>query len=61
MSARELRFGMQDVAEFLSAYAPFGSLEEADIDRLAECAKVESFAAGTIILGRVVLPLTRSG
>jgi signal-transduction protein with cAMP-binding, CBS, and nucleotidyltransferase domain len=52
---------MQDVAEFLSAYAPFGSLEEADIDRLAECAKVESFAAGTIILGRVVLPLTRSG
>lgn len=43
---------MQDVAEFLRACEPFRGLGEADIERLAECAKVESFTAGTIIFGQ---------
>jgi CBS domain-containing protein len=40
---------MHDVAEFLKAHEPFSGLDEADLDRLAERAKVEFFTAGTII------------
>jgi CBS domain-containing protein len=40
---------MHDVAEFLKAQEPFSGLDEADLDRLAERAKVEFFTAGTII------------
>jgi CBS domain-containing protein len=43
---------MQDVAEFLRVYEPFSGLEDADIERLAGCAKVESVTAGTIIFGQ---------
>ena len=40
---------MHDVAEFLKAHEPFSGLDETDLDRLAERAKVEFFTAGTII------------
>ena len=40
---------MHDVAEFLKAHEPFAGLEEADLARLARRAKVEYFAAGTVI------------
>jgi CBS domain-containing protein len=40
---------MRDVAEFLKAHEPFSGLDEADLDRLAERAKVEFFTVGTII------------
>jgi CBS domain-containing protein len=40
---------MQDVAEFLKEHDPFSGLEEDDLERLAECAKVEFFPAGTVI------------
>jgi CBS domain-containing protein len=40
---------MHDVAEFLKAHEPFSGLDDADLDRLAERAKVEFFTAGTII------------
>jgi CBS domain-containing protein len=43
---------MQDIAEFLRAYEPFSGLEDADIERLAECAKAESVTAGTVIFGQ---------
>lgn len=33
---------MHDVAEFLKAHEPFSGLDDADVDRLAERAKVES-------------------
>jgi CBS domain-containing protein len=40
---------MTDVAEFLKAHEPFSGLEAADLERLAERAKVASFTAGSII------------
>jgi CBS domain-containing protein len=40
---------MHDVAEFLKAHEPFGALDGADLDRLAERAKVEFLTAGTVI------------
>jgi CBS domain-containing protein len=40
---------MHDVAEFLKAHEPFGALDEADLHRLAERAKVEFLTAGTVI------------
>ena len=40
---------MHDVAEFLKAHEPFSGLENADLDRLADRAKVDPFSAGTII------------
>ena len=40
---------VHDVAEFLKAHEPFSGLDEANLDRLAERAKVEFFTAGTII------------
>ena len=40
---------MHDVAEFLKAHEPFSGLDEPDVDRLAERAKVEFLTAGTII------------
>ena len=43
---------MQDVAEFMRAYEPFSGLDDADIERLAGCAKIESVTAGTIIFGQ---------
>ena len=43
---------MHDVAEFLKAHEPFSGLDEADLDRLAERAKVEFFTAGTVIFSR---------
>lgn len=43
------RLAIHNVAEFLKAHAPFSGLGEADVDRLAERAKVESFTAGTTI------------
>jgi CBS domain-containing protein len=41
---------VHDVAEFMKAHEPFSNLEETDLDRLAECTKVESFSAGTVIV-----------
>ena len=43
---------MHDVAEFLKAHEPFSGLDEADLDRLAERAKIEFFTAGTVIFRR---------
>jgi CBS domain-containing protein len=40
---------MHDVAEFLKAHDPFGGLDEADLDRLAERVQVDFFPAGTTI------------
>jgi CBS domain-containing protein len=40
---------MHDVAEFLKAHEPFGALDETELDRLAERAKVEFHTAGTVI------------
>ena len=40
---------MHDVAEFLKAHEPFGAVDETDLDRLAESAKVEFLTAGTVI------------
>jgi signal-transduction protein with cAMP-binding, CBS, and nucleotidyltransferase domain len=37
---------MHDVAEFLKAHEPFSGFDEADLDRLAERAKVEFFTTG---------------
>ena len=52
VSTRGRRLGMHDVAEFLKAHEPFSGLDEADLDRLAERAKVEFFTAGTVIFSR---------
>ena len=52
---------MHDVAEFLKAHEPFSGLDEADLDRLAERAKVEFFTAGTVIFQRASRLPTRSG
>ena len=41
---------MHDVAEFMKAHEPFSNLDETDLDRLAERAKVEFFSAGTVIV-----------
>ncbi len=43
---------MHDVAEFLKAHEPFCGLDEAELDRLAERAKVEFLTAGTVIFKR---------
>ena len=43
---------MHDVAEFLKAHEPFSGLDDADLDRLAERAKVEFLTAGTIIFSQ---------
>jgi CBS domain-containing protein len=40
---------MHDVADFLKAHEPFSGLDAVELDRLAERAKVEFFAAGTVI------------
>jgi CBS domain-containing protein len=40
---------MHDVAEFLKASPPWSELDEAELDRLAARARVEFFAAGTVI------------
>jgi CBS domain-containing protein len=40
---------VHDVAEFIKVHEPFSNLDEADLDRLAERTKVESFSAGTVI------------
>jgi signal-transduction protein with cAMP-binding, CBS, and nucleotidyltransferase domain len=52
---------MHDVAEFLKAHEPFGALDETDLDRLAERAKIEFLTRGRSSLGRVSLLRTRSG
>jgi len=41
---------MQDIAEFLSAHAPFDSLDEETLGRVAESAEIEFYAARTVIL-----------
>lgn len=40
---------MHDVAEFLRAHEPFSAIDRAGLERLAARAKVEFFAAGTVI------------
>jgi CBS domain-containing protein len=40
---------VHEVAGFMKAHEPFSNLDEPDLDRLAECAKAESFSAGTVI------------
>jgi CBS domain-containing protein len=40
---------MHDVAEFLRASRPWTELDEGELDRLAARARVEFFAAGTVI------------
>jgi CBS domain-containing protein len=48
---------VHDVAEFMKAHEPFSNLDETDLDRLAERAKVESFSAGTVIVKQGERPL----
>lgn len=40
---------MHDVAAFLEAHEPFTGLDQGDVNRLAERARIEFFAAGTVI------------
>ena len=48
---------VHDVAEFMKAHEPFRNLDDADLDRLAERTKVESFSAGTVIVKQGEHPL----
>jgi CBS domain-containing protein len=48
---------VHDVAGFMKAHEPFSNLDEADLDRLAERTKVESFPAGTVIVKQGEHPL----
>lgn len=48
---------VHDVAEFMKAHEPFRNLDEADLDRLAERTKVESFSAGAVIVKQGEHPL----
>ena len=48
---------VHDVAEFMKAHEPFSSLDEADLGRLAERTRVESFSAGAVIVKQGERPL----
>ena len=46
-----------DVADFLRAHPPFDALEQADVERVASCAEVEFFLAGTTIFAQGARPV----
>ncbi len=43
--------------DFLRAHPPFDALEVADVERVAACAEVEFFLAGTIIFAKSAQPV----
>jgi CBS domain-containing protein len=50
---------MHDIAEFLKGHDPFSGLDEGALERLAERAEVEFFAAGTVIFKQGEQPQTK--
>jgi CBS domain-containing protein len=50
---------MHDIAEFLKGHDPFSGLDDGALERLAQRAEVEFFAAGTVIFKQGVQPQTK--